>query len=58
MSSMIQFKPARPRRRISALERLTTAFTRSHHQHAAPIVGCYLCLHNVSRDASELSAAA
>jgi hypothetical protein len=60
MPATIDFKfPTRPAsRKASALERLTRAFARSHHAHMTPIVGCYLCLHNVARRPLELAAAA
>ena len=59
MSSIIPFTVAR-RATTSrrALERLTAAYARSHHDHASPLVGCYLCLHNVSRRPQALAAAA
>jgi hypothetical protein len=60
MSSTIRFKLARPLAtvRTGALERLTAAYARTHYTHEAPIVACYLCLHNVPRTPRELAAAA
>jgi len=59
MSSIIPFRLAR-RATTSrrALERLTAAYAGSHHEHESPLVGCYLCLHNVPRRLRELAAAA
>jgi hypothetical protein len=49
MYATIQFRlfPIRTNRIPTALERLTAVYARSHHSHVTPIVGCYLCLHNV-----------
>jgi hypothetical protein len=60
MPATIEFRfPTRPAsRKASALERVTRAFGRSHHAHVTPIVGCYLCLHNVARLPLGLAAAA
>jgi hypothetical protein len=60
MYATIQFRlfPIRTTRIPTALERLTAAFARSHHLHVTPIVGCYLCLHNVPRRPVELASAA
>lgn len=60
MSSTIPFQPVRPRGtvRLSALDRLTAAYSLVHYTHEAPIVGCYMCLHNEPRRRRELSAAA
>ena len=60
MHSPITFNlfPKRPTRRPTALERLTSAFARSHQAHVSPIVGCYLCLHGVPRCFGGLAAAA
>jgi hypothetical protein len=50
MTSTIPFR----RRRVAApgrhaLQRLTAAYGRSHDSHVSPLVGCYLCLHDVPR---------
>lgn len=60
MSSTIPFKPARPAATVKtgALERLTAAYALVHDTHISPLVGCYLCLHNVPRRPRELAAAA
>ncbi len=50
VSSTIPFKTiARPATRTSALDRLIAIYAERHHGHEAPLVGCYLCLHNVPR---------
>ncbi len=43
---------------MSALDRLTAAYALVHDTHEAPLVGCYLCLHNEPRRRRELAAAA
>jgi hypothetical protein len=60
MSSTIPFDSARPRAivKMSALDRLTAAYALVHDTHEAPLVGCYLCLHNEPRRRRELAAAA
>jgi hypothetical protein len=60
MPATIQFKFATSpaTRKASALERLTRAFARSHYAHVTPIVGCYLCLHDVVRRPFEFASAA
>ncbi len=59
MSSIIQIKLRRPAAADrTALGQLTAMYTRSHDAHEAPIVGCYLCLHNAHRRPRELAAAA
>jgi hypothetical protein len=59
MSSIIPFTLAR-RATTSrrALERLTAAYARAHHERVSPLVGCYLCLHSAPRRPRELAAAA
>lgn len=60
MSSTLPFKPAQPRAavKMSALDRLTAAYALVHDTHEAPIVGCYMCLHNEPRRRRVLSLAA
>lgn len=60
MSSTIAFKPARPVPSVetSALDRLIARYALAHDSHEAPLVGCYLCLHNEPRLPRELAAAA
>ena len=60
MSSTVQFRFTRPRAtgRMSALDRLTQAYARSHYTHETPLVGCYQCLHDVARRPIELASAA
>lgn len=60
MSSTIPFRRVRSVATgyTGALDRLIAAYSRSHHGHEAPIVGCYLCLHNEPRRPRELAAAA
>ena len=59
MSTITQFKLTRSvAESRSALDRLTAAYARVHDQHASPLVGCYLCLHNEPRQPRELEAAA
>jgi hypothetical protein len=55
---LFKFATSPASRKATALERLTAAYARSHHAHVAPIVGCYLCLHNVTRWPLELASAA
>jgi hypothetical protein len=65
MSSLFMFKravePAATKKapKLSALELVVARFAREHDDHVAPIVGCYLCLHNEPRTQSrELPVAA
>jgi hypothetical protein len=60
MSSTISFKSARPAAVVksSALDRLIARYALAHGTHEAPLVGCYLCLHNEPRLPRELAAAA
>lgn len=60
MSSTIAFKSARPVASVktSALDRLIAKYALAHDSHEAPLVGCYLCLHNAPRLPRELAAAA
>ena len=60
MSSTIAFKSARSGASVktSALDRLIARYALAHHSHEAPLVGCYLCLHNEPRLPRELAAAA
>jgi hypothetical protein len=60
MSSTIAFKTARPVTSVktSALDRLISRYAVAHDAHEAPLVGCYLCLHNEPRLPRELASAA
>ncbi len=60
MSSTIAFKSARSGATVktSALDRLIARYALAHDSHEAPLVGCYLCLHNEPRLPRELAAAA
>ena len=60
MPSTIAFKSARPAAAVktSALDRLVARYALAHDSHEAPLVGCYLCLHNEPRLPRELAAAA
>ena len=61
MSSILTFKPAPAKKasKPSALEVVVARFASEHDDHVAPVVGCYLCLHNEPRSQSrELPAAA
>ena len=60
MSSTIAFKTARPVASVkaSALDRPIARYALAHDSHEAPLVGCYLCLHNEPRLPRELAAAA
>jgi hypothetical protein len=61
MSSILTFKPvsAKKSSKPSALDLVVARFAREHDDHVAPVVGCYLCLHNEPRtQARELPAAA
>jgi hypothetical protein len=61
MSSILTFKPAATKKapKPSALDLTIARFAREHDDHVAPIVGCYMCLHNEPRSQSrELPAAA
>jgi hypothetical protein len=50
--------PAKKFARPSAFDLVVARFAREHDEHVAPIVGCYLCLHNEPRSPRELLAAA
>jgi hypothetical protein len=41
-------RTARATARPSVLDVVIARFAREHDQHLAPIVGCYLCQHNVA----------
>jgi hypothetical protein len=41
-----------------ALERLVDRYSRVHDNHEAPLVGCYLCLHDAPRERRQLRLAA
>ncbi len=60
MSSTIPFKSARTVAvvKTSALDRLIARYALAHDMHEAPLVGCYLCMHNETRLPRELAAAA
>ena len=59
MTTITPFKPSCPQATdVHALERLTAAYAKVHLEHESPLVGCYLCLHGVSRRPRELAAAA
>jgi hypothetical protein len=61
MTSILTFKPEATKKspKPSALDLVVARFAREHDEHVAPIVGCYLCLHNEPRSqARELPVAA
>ena len=60
MSSIITLatRTARNVAKPSALDLVIARFAREHDWHVTPIVGCYLCLHNVARAPGALRIAA
>ena len=61
MSSIIALHATRASRRVarpSALDLVIARFAREHDRHVSPIVGCYLCLHNIARAPRALLVAA
>jgi hypothetical protein len=60
MSKIIAFPRVSARNpvRLTALDLVIARFAREHDQHVSPIVGCYLCLHGLSREIRVLRIAA
>ena len=59
MSNIIPFRASRrAASERTALDALIAAYARVHDEHVSPLVGCYLCLHDVPRQRRELAKAA